>query len=152
MNIFIIRTHCCVIRVDSGNQHGSRDVCFLLLLLLFCCCFKRMCWSNEAEMRLNPHSCACAQNRPDHPWRGRTRDWDTTQRLKSVLQAKRNASPAPYHPPPRSVFLLTAVVTRWCCKGMLDPCSAGSGMRMRERATHTRVIFITQGPSDWWRL
>lgn len=32
--------------------------------------------------------CVCA-NPPDRPWRGRTRDWDTTQRRRGVLQAER---------------------------------------------------------------
>lgn len=103
-----------------------------------------------------------------HFWRGRKQDWDTIQRTKVVLQDSRekdceNGVDIFFSPPPSSSVIcvkaswITAVVTRWCCKGRFDPCVAGPGRRMKEwgsgGAPRVQIIIITRvQPSDWWRL
>lgn len=74
--------------------------------------------------------CVCV-NPHVRPWQGRTRDWDTTQRMRVVLQLdKTRIFP---RSSARQASWFTAAVARWCCKSVLDPRSAASGIKMRER-------------------
>lgn len=113
--------------------------------LHICICFGQSCeWNNGKFCRpaqvqgcvfrgvvVQKRVCACAYPPPPHPPSPPLTKKDTGLRHhsedKSSITAREKSPIKKTFPrsSARKASWFTAVVTRWCCKGMLEPCSAG---------------------------